>query len=252
MNAGSAARIAATVTAAPYAADFRNEFPAALDDPDPNVALKALGEALNAFMVSPEMAPFSSRYDDYVRGKEQLSATEMEGLALFKDKAKGACFTCHKLNDRSRDPKGSLFTDFEFDAVAAPRNRALPATHDAEYFDLGLCERADEDYKNKTTEFCGKFRTPSLRNVAVRQSFMHNGVFTKLRDVVAFYATRDTNPERWYKSGRFDDIPATYRDNVNVDKPPYNRPKGGTPALNDREIDAIVEFLGTLTDAQFR
>jgi hypothetical protein len=73
--------------------------------------------------------------------------------------------------------------------------------------------------------------------------------FSKLRDVVAFYATRDTNPERWYKSGTFDDIPTKYRDNVNVDKAPYNRRRGGTPALDDQEIDAIVAFLGTLTDA---
>ncbi len=43
---------------------------------------------------------------------------------------------------------------------------------------------------------CGSFRTPSLRNVAVRESFMHNGRFRKLRDVVAFDATRSTNPER--------------------------------------------------------
>jgi cytochrome c peroxidase len=81
---------------------------------------------------------------------------------------------------------------------------------------------------------------------------MHNGVFSKLRDVIAFYATRDTSPERWYKSGVFDDIPTEYRDNVNVDKAPYNRRRGGSPALDDQEIDAIVAFLGTLTDAQFR
>ena len=200
MNGGNAARVAATIAAGAYAADFRKEFGSALDDPDPNVILKALGEAVDAYLLSPEMSPFSSRYDDYIRGKEQLTPIETQGLTLFKDPAKGACSGCHKLNDRSPDPKGSLFTDYEFDGVGAPRNRALPATRDPEYFDLGLCERADDDYKAKTAEFCGQFRTPSLRNVAVRQRFMHNGVFSKLRDVVAFYATRDTNPERWYKS----------------------------------------------------
>ncbi|MGD0676101.1 MAG: cytochrome c peroxidase [Polyangiaceae bacterium] len=250
MNAGDAGRIAATIASAPYAADFRREFGSALDDP--NAALKAIGDAVNAYLLSGEMSPFSSRYDDYIRGKEQLTTIEAQGLKLFKDPAKGACSGCHKLNDRSRDPKGSLFTDYEFDSVAVPRNRALPATRDPKYFDLGLCERADDDYKAKTAEFCGKFRTPSLRNVAVRQTFMHNGVFSKLRDVIAFYATRDTSPERWYKSGVFDDIPTEYRDNVNVDKAPYNRRRGGSPALDDQEIDAIVAFLGTLTDAQFR
>jgi cytochrome c peroxidase len=252
MNAGDAARVAATIASGGYAGDFRKEFGSALDDHDPNAALKALGEALNAYLLSPEMSPFSSRYDDYIRGKEQLSPIEAKGLALFKDPAKGACSGCHKLNDRSSDPKGSLFTDYEFDAVAAPRNRALPATQDPDYFDLGLCERADDDYKAKTAEFCGKFRTPSLRNVAVRENFMHNGVFSKLRDVVAFYATRDTDPERWYKSSKFDDVPDKYRANVNVEKAPYNRRRGKTPALDDQEIDAVVAFLGTLTDAQFR
>lgn len=250
MNAGDAGRVAATLAAGPYAADFRKEFPASMDDPAE--ALKDLGEAVNAYLLSPEMSPFSSRYDDYIRGTVQLTAIEASGLKLFKDPAKGGCSGCHKLNDRSPDPKNSLFTDFEFDAVAAPRNRALPVTRNPDYFDLGLCERKDEDYKAKTEEFCGKFRTPSLRNVAVRQRFLHNGVFAKLRDVVAFYATRDTNPERWYKSAPFDDIPAKYRDNITVDKSPYNRRRGATPALDDQEIDAIVAFLGTLTDAQFR
>jgi cytochrome c peroxidase len=252
MNGGDARRVAATIATGAYAADFRREFGSALDDPDPNAALEALGEAVSAYLLSPEMSPFSSRYDDYVRGKERLTAIEARGLNLFKDPSKGACSGCHKLNDRSSDPKASLFTDYEFDAVGAPRNRALPATRDPGYFDLGLCERADADYKSKTAEFCGKFRTPSLRNVAVRQRFMHNGVFSKLRDVVAFYATRDTNPERWYKAGTFDDVPSNYQENVNVDKAPYNRRRGETPALDDQEIDAIVAFLGTLTDAQFR
>ena len=50
----------------------------------------------------------------------------------------------------------------------------------------------------------------------------------------------------------FDDVPKQYREYVNVDKAPYNRQEGETPALDDDEIDAIVAFLGTLTDAQFR
>ena len=47
-------------------------------------------------------------------------------------------------------------------------------------------------------EYCGLFRTPSLRNVALRQTFFHNGVFHSLRDAVAFYVTRETDPGRWY------------------------------------------------------
>ena len=157
------------------------------------------------------------------------------------------------MNDGSPDPRQSLFTDYGYEAVGVPRNRGLPANADPASFDLGLCERGGEDYKAKTVEFCGRFRTPSLRNVAVRPSFMHNGAFTRLRDVVSFYATRSTNPERWYARGaEFDDLPVAYRDHVNVDKAPYNRRKGQTPALDDGEVDALVAFLGTLTDAAFR
>jgi cytochrome c peroxidase len=250
MNNGSAQRIAEVIAFSAYAADFRREFGATPNDPE--ATLKGLSEAVNAYLLSPEMSPFSSRYDDFVRGRAQLTPVEALGLKLFKDSAKGGCSACHKLNDRLPDPSASLFTDYGFDAVAVPRNRALPATRDPNYFDLGLCERAGEDYKSKTKEFCGGFRTPSLRNVAVRESFMHNGAFSRLRDVVAFYATRATNPKRWYRSGPiFDDLPAQYRQNVNVDKAPYNRHEGETPPLDEKEIDAIVAFLGTLTDAKF-
>ncbi len=81
---------------------------------------------------------------------------------------------------------------------------------------------------------------------------MHNGFFSRLRDVVAFYATRSTNPDLWYPHGvKFDDLPDRYRRNVNTLSFPYNRREGAPPALDDADIDAIVAFLGTLTDAAF-
>ena len=101
--------------------------------------------------------------------------------------------------------------------------------------------------------YCGAFRTPSLRNVAKTAPYMHNGVFLTLRDVVSFYATRSTNPERWY--GRdangevepFDDLPEPYKRNVNRSAP-YDRGPGEAPRLDESDIDAIVAFLETLTD----
>jgi len=47
-------------------------------------------------------------------------------------------------------------------------------------------------------EYCGRFKTPSLRNVAGRRVFFHNGIFYTLRQVMEFYVQRDTNPEKWY------------------------------------------------------
>ncbi len=63
-----------------------------------------------------------------------------------------------------------------------------------------------------------------------------------------FYATRGTDPRRWYPDGAYDDLPAAYKANVNVSAPPYDHAEGGSPALDDGEIDALVAFLGTLTD----
>ncbi len=251
MNGEGAERVAEKIRHGDYAEDFRREFGDAIDHPD--ATLERLGDAVEAYLTSPEMAPFSSKYDDYVRGRATLTATEARGLKLFKDSAKGGCSACHKLNDATPHPERSLFTDYGFEALGVPRNRALAANDDPSYFDLGLCQSPDTRYHTDGEQFCGRFRTPSLRNVAVRQTFMHNGYFSKLRDVVSFYATRATNPKRWYKYGSaFDDTPQKYKRYVNVEKAPYNRHEGEVASLDEGDIDAIVSFLGTLTDAQFR
>jgi cytochrome c peroxidase len=250
MNNRDAEQIAGKVARGSYAADFRREFSESGDDPE--AMLAAVGQALEAFLMSAEMAPFSSKYDAFVRGETRLTALEARGLKLFKDPDKGNCISCHRIYDTSRNPERSLFTDFGYDAVAVPRNRQIPANADSTHFDLGLCERQDVPAPTTEDVWCVNFRTPSLRNVAVRESFMHNGVFPRLRDAVAFYATRATNPMRWYKSGvKFEDVPPRYRGQVNVNAIPYNRRAGDDPALTDADVDAIVAFLNTLTDAAY-
>jgi cytochrome c peroxidase len=250
MNNRDARAIAIKVAAAPYAPALEQAL--ALPSPlgrHPQETLVALGKALEAFLTAPEMAPFSSRFDAYLRGRGKLSTQELVGLRLFRNPNKGSCGACHRFYETGRDPALSMFTDYGYDAVAPPRNARLPAGRKP---DLGLCERADRRVPSSDAIYCGSFRTPSLRNVAVRESFMHNGAFTSLRDVVAFYATRATDPKRWYKSGvKFDDVPRQYRGQVNVGSIPYNRREGDVPALDDAEIDAIVAFLRTLTDAKY-
>ena len=187
-----------------------------------------------------------------MRGKGTLTPAERRGLALFEDPIKGGCSArCRHARRRvaRSDDLASLLTDYGYDAAGAPRNprppkRAAP--------DLGVCERRPAGASADEAGPCASFRTPSLRNVAVRGSFMHNGTFTRLRDVVAFYATRETDPKRWYPSGvLFDDLPKRYRGLVNVTSPPYDRHAGYPAALTDDEIDAVVAFLGTLTDAAY-
>ena len=75
----------------------------------------------------------------------------------------------------------------------------------------------------------------------------------KSAGTVAFYATRGTDPKRWYGPGpAFDDMPEKDRVNVNTSRVPYDRGVGEAPRLDDGEIDAIVAFLQTLTDAEYR
>ncbi|WP_354678069.1 cytochrome-c peroxidase [Cupriavidus plantarum] len=251
MNNGSPDRLLRNVNATELAPALAAQFGPAVRK-DPEAMLRALGAALQAYMQSDEMAPFTSRFDDYLRHRTPLTPQETRGLALFKNPDKGNCMSCHTLSDTASRPERSLFTDFGYDAIAVPRNRALPANRDPQHFDNGLCDTARRLRWPEPEQWCGYLRTPGLRNVAVRQRFMHNGVFTTLRDAVAFYNTRTIDPGKWYAGGKvFDDVPAAYRDNINVNSPPMNRKPGMPAALTEDEIDDIVAFLRTLTDAAY-
>jgi len=98
------------------------------------------------------------------------------------------------------------------------------------------------------------FLTPTLRNVALRHVFFHNGVFHDLTQVLDFYVDRDIHPERFYPrdaAGRvmkYDDIPAQYRSNVDTVDAPFDRHPGDPPALTPAEIKEVIAFLDTLTD----
>ncbi len=249
MNNTNSEGILEKVRRSEYAGEFRRQF-GELDSAEQGV--HALGEALAAYLTSPELAPFSSKYDEFIMHRVELSPREARGLSLFKDSAKGGCSECHQLNDTLAIPERSLFTDYGFDSVGVPRNPKLPANRDTAHFDLGLCARPNPQFHSDSPEFCGAFRTPSLRNVALRESFMHNGAFSSLRDVVSFYASRGSKPKHWYPTVEFDDLPKQYREYVNVDKAPYNRHVGDADALDASEIDDIVAFLGTLSDSTLR
>ncbi len=249
MNAGNPHRLAAKIAGAPYAGEVRAKLGRAHGD---DAVMRGVGAALEAYLTSDEMTPATSKFDAWVRGEATLTSQEQRGLEAFKDGARGACAGCHRLNEVSTNPEWTMFTDYGFDVVAVPRNRALPGNRDPAAYDLGLCERKNTQTPSDDGQWCGSFRTPSLRNVAARETFMHNAGFNSLRDVVVFYANRASSPDRFYTHGeRFDDLPPKYRENVNVSSRPYNRPENGKPGMSDEDIDAIVAFLGTLTDAAF-
>jgi cytochrome c peroxidase len=208
--------------------------------------------SLEVFQQSPkDFYPYTSRYDAWLRGKTELSAREKRGLALFNDPKKGNCASCHPSQIRA----GALpqFTDFGFIALGVPRNRKIPANANPGYYDLGLCGPERKDLADHA-EYCGLFRAPSLRNVALRRSFFHNGVFHSLRQVLEFYVARDLHPRKWYPRGRdgrvqsYDDLPAQYHANLNRE-PPFDRGPGDAPALSKADIEDVIAFLKTLTDA---
>lgn len=251
MNNGTPASLLRKVRGTELAPALAQHFGAAVQT-DPEQMVRALGKALEAYLQSDELAPFSSRFDDYLRHRTPLAPQEARGLALFKNPDKGNCMSCHTLADTASRPERSLFTDFGYDAIAVPRNRTLAANRDPGHFDNGLCDSARRLRWPEPEQWCGYIRTPGLRNVAVRQSFMHNGVFTTLRDAVAFYNTRSTDPGKWYRGARtFDDVPAAYRGNININSTPMNRRAGTAPAMTEAEIDDLVAFLRTLTDAPY-
>ncbi len=219
---------------------------------DPDLAFTGILTAIETFQEdSKTFYPYTSKYDAYLQGRAKLTDQEVRGLALFTDETKGNCSSCH-ISDVASDGTPPQFSDFGMIALGVPRNPDIPANEDPSYFDLGLCGPLRTDFKGEA-DYCGLFKTPSLRNVALRQTFMHNGFFHSLRKVVEFYATRDTNPEKWYPRkadgtiDAYNDLPAAYRANLNTD-PPFGGKPGDKPALDDKEIDDIVAFLGTLTD----
>jgi cytochrome c peroxidase len=208
-------------------------------------AWMAITDSLEAFQRSADFAPFTSKFDAALRGRATLTEQEERGQGLFLIAQKGNCAACHTLNADSRRPQDSLFTDFAYHALGVPRNDDVAGPGE---FDLGLCGPARTDLAGEA-RWCGSFRTPTLRNIARTAPYMHNGRFATLREAVAFYATRDTEPQRWYPNGEaFDDLPAPLRGNVDRETRPYHRQPGQRPALRDDEIDDIVAFLHTLTD----
>ena len=257
MNNPSKAAVVNKVRQRPYAQQVRTLFGDKVFD-DPNNAFTKIASSVAAFESTRAFHPFSSKFDAVLRGKAAFTATEKKGFALFKNPQKGNCIACHVGKEDSKNPSDWLFTDFTYDTVGVPRNPTIPYNADHGYYDLGLCRQTGIEQKAPagvdTQTMCGAFKVPTLRNVALTAPYMHNGAFDSLRQVVSFYATRDTSPEAWYPKNpdgsvdKFDDLPKQFRTNVNTSEAPYDRKVGETPRLNDDEIDAIVAFLKTLTD----
>jgi len=200
----------------------------------------------------PSFHSYTSKFDYWLEGKARLSEAELRGYELFNDPKKANCGGCH-VDRPSRDGLPPLFTDHQYEALGAPRNLGLAVNKDSEFFDLGICGPTRTDIADQT-QFCGMFATPTLRNIATRRAFFHNGVFQTLQQVMDFYNFRDTDPQKVYPRAadgtvlKYDDIPVRFRANVDVADPPFDRHPGETPAMTAQDVSDIIAFLQTLTD----
>jgi cytochrome c peroxidase len=253
MANGSAREVVAKLRASAYAGTLRAAFGEDVLKDDKKMFTAAL-ESLQAYQLEDaSFHPYDSKYDLYAGNKigGNLTAQEMRGFAVYSDPNKGNCFACH-YNGAGLNGSVRLFTDFTYAAIGVPRNRDIPANRDPRYFDLGICDRAD--HKKPTDKvYCGMFKTPTLRNVATRKVFFHNGQFKTLRDVILFYNTRDTQPERWYpttngKVQKYNDLPARYRANIDTQAPLDGKKIGAPGAMTEADMADLEAFLQTLND----
>lgn len=147
----------------------------------------------------------NSKFDKWKRGETTLTAEEQRGMDVYTNMNKGDCTHCHSF--------GSTFTDFEF------RNTGLDSIPIDKGRYLITLNNDDE----------GKFKTPSLRNIAVTAPYMHDGRFTSLRQCIDhynnnFYYTKNIAPELSHAiKGR----------------------------MTEQDINDLISFLNTLTDFDF-
>ncbi len=221
---------------------------------DPQAALQKAVEALQAFQMEDySFHPYSSKFDLFAGNKigGKFTPEERRGFAVFANAQKGNCLACHYSGPGLNGSTG-MFTDYSYAAIGVPRNTEIPANRKRSYYDLGICARPDHPGA-ANAKYCGMFKTPTLRNVATRTVFFHNGKFKSLHNVIRFYNTRDTNPELWYpmRKGvvqKYDDLPPEYHANIDTQKPLDGRKPGAQPPMSEQDMSDLEAFLGTLTD----
>lgn len=244
--------LASKLSHAAYADDFRAVFGQSVFR-RPAQAVASATVALEQFELQDvSFHPYTSRFDRWLDGQASLTPQELRGKSLFDDPNGGNCASCH-LDEAGADGAHPLFTDFQFEALGVPRNNEIPWNADPHYYDMGLCGPFRKDAASRDPSNCGLFRTPSLRNTAIRKVFFHNGRFHTLHQALLFYVERDTNPEQWYPVGahgveKFNDLPPQDRQNVDTVDAPLDRRPGQLPAWNEQDIEDVIAFLKTLTD----
>lgn len=215
--------------------------PAILDDD--GTTFRAVTEAIAAYERSPEFVAFDSRYDRYLRGEYRLTRDEEIGRMLFFSQVIN-CHSCHLVDareNRGREP----FTNFRYHNIGVPSNDRL--------VEAGATDRSERDeglFENPVVadvSTVGKFRVPTLRNVAVTAPYMHNGVFQDLETAIRFY-NRFTLTDRWSQTN-----PETGKPWADAEVPEtvdIELLRAGQP-MSEMQVRAILAFLRALTDQRY-
>lgn len=168
------------------------------------VTKENIGVSLATFQRSLETG--NTVFDRWMNGtEEEMSESAIRGRNIFNNK--GKCFDCHF---------GPDFTGNEF--------KNIGLYNAMEFNDAGRFEIT------KDSTDIGKFKVPGLRNIAVTAPYMHNGMFSTLRETIEFY----NQPDKFVQNS------------INQDSliaVPLN--------LTEQEITDIEEFLKALTDDRF-
>ncbi len=169
---------------------------------------KAIGQFLRTLL------SYQSKYDRVLAGKDNFTKDEYDGYVLVNDMTKGDCLHCHTSD---ADALGTIrtFSNTGLDRVLDP----------VQYKDKGLGAVTHNISDN------GKFKIPSLRNVAVTAPYMHDGRFATLNEVLDFYSEG-------------------VQQSVNIDSKMGSAHQGGV-RLSHEEKQKIIAFLQTLTDSVF-
>jgi cytochrome c peroxidase len=211
---------------------------------DPDKAYAAMAESIASFERTEFFAPFDSKYDRYLRGEYELTTQEDLGMTLFFSQQFTNCYLCHQFKPRP-GMQQETFSNYEYHNIGTPVNNAVRKINDVaqDYVDRGLLNNP----KVNDPKQAGKFKVPTLRNVAITGPYMHNGAFKDLRTVVLFYnkynsrsAKRQINPE----TGENWAAPEV-AENLSLKELETG------PALDNKRIDALVAFMKTLTDRRY-
>lgn len=211
---------------------------------DVDASYAAMSESIGIFEKTSLFSPFDSKYDRSLRGEYVYGAASKAGLgkALFFSQQFTNCATCHQLHASKHQQE--TFSSYEYHNIGIPPNEAVRLLNgkDSEFIDNGLWDNpvvTDDGEK-------GKFKVPTLRNVAVTEPYMHNGVFRNLDTVIQFY-------DHFLKGSIFLDNPETgapWRTGEVQGTVNFAELRDGR-TMSQTDVEAMVCFLRTLTDARY-